>query len=112
MATSDSSTPRNTRAIVAAQHTVTINPDGSATCSCPSYRNSRALFGEGWCPHLRQADELTRPADSNPADLADFIAKVKQLDTPDVWFLLHVADDLLSGRMVPTGAGSVKIIGD
>lgn len=126
MSTQNGNTPRtsSTRTIVTAQHTVTIQPDGSATCTCPSFRNSAALFGEGYCSHLRQSDPITRPTDDDPgnaldllppdvddlpADVAELMAIVRQLDMPDVCFLAHFLRDLASGRLVADGAGSVTV---
>jgi len=54
----ENTTPRTTRTIVAAHHTVTIHPDASATCTCSSYRAALAMFGEGYCSHLQQAQPI------------------------------------------------------
>jgi hypothetical protein len=34
--------------------TVRVKADGTVTCNCASYRAAFAMFGAGYCTHVRQ----------------------------------------------------------
>jgi len=55
MTTANDTTPRTTRTIVTAQHVTKVSTTGEAVCTCPSFKAAKAMYGEGYCRHLRQA---------------------------------------------------------
>jgi hypothetical protein len=57
MTTHNSTTPRSTRATVTAAATISTDAEGNISCTCPSFRFSRALYGGegGYCSHVAAA---------------------------------------------------------